>query len=885
MSSPTALAPFVGRATEMARLNQFLEEATTGAGHTCFVTGEPGAGKTSLLDEFIRLARERHPDLVIAEGDCNPQTGTGDAYLPFREIMTQLSAGQPSDSAQSGKVEKSSGFLGFAGRLVIEHGPDLIDLFVPGAALLTRVSGEAADRLRKRRGAAGQADAGASVTIGSLGQSQIMEQYTNVILAMSERQPLMLVLDDLHWADESSVNLLFHLSRRIPGHRVLLAGAFRASEVAAGRGDARHPLEAPLNELKRYQGDIEVQLPVGQAEPCREFVDQLLDAEPNMLDEAFRSELYRRTGGHALFTVELLHHLRQQGSIRRNDDGAWYPTDDLSWDVLPARVEGVIREKAARLDRAEFDLMAAASVLGESFDAEVLAMVVDRKPREVARDLSGSLGRQHALVQACGVHYVGGQRLSEYEFRHNLVHEYFYNALDEVERSFLHEAAAVAIEEQFGADCADVAVYLGRHFSLAEIPDRAAHYLLMAGNEARRSFANRESRVHLEHALEMVEKAEALKARDHDWISRTRQSALGQLGEVMIMQGDFEGARHCFECALELQESNDLERVRLLTRIAVSFEREHRHEDALEVLDGALHTLDSPGVTDEHEGRSAWMTIQVQKLWLYYWRGNIEGMEKTIGQAETVIEEHGDSAQQQRFYGGKAALGNRHDRFLPGFDTVKTAEQALAVSLASDNIHHQIEGRFDSAFIFMLADDFERARMQMEEVLELTVKCGNRTLEARVLTYLAVLFRRLGEPERVADYVERASAVAVELGMHEYVAAALACRSWTAWLDGDAESALALGNEALDEWQAHAPRYPFKWLALVQMLDIALGDADEKAALKRAQFLLEPGNARLGSGVSETLEAAVAANDEGKHEIAQAQLREATAKARTAGYL
>ena len=877
--------PFVGRASEIARLERFLEQANSGIGQTCFVTGEPGAGKSTLLGEFIRLAQERYPDLVIAEGDCNPQTGTGDAYLPFREIMTQLSAGQPSDSAQAAREEKNTGFLGFAGRLVIEHGPDLIDLFVPGAALLTRVGGEAADRIRARRNASRQADPGAAVSAGALGQSQIMEQYTNVIQAMAQRQPLMLVLDDLHWADESSVNLLFHLSRRISGHRVLLAGAFRASEVAAGRGDARHPLEAPLNELKRYLGDIEVELPVGQADECREFVDQLLDADSNLLDEAFRSELFRRTGGHALFTVELLHHLRQQGALRQNEDGAWFSTANLSWDGLPARVEGIIQEKAARLDRSESDLLAAASVLGESFDAELLARVVDRNPRDVAHDLSGALGRRHALVQARGIHYLGGQRLSEYEFRHNLMHEYFYNALDEVERGYLHEAAASAIEAHFGADCADVAVYLGRHFSLADIPDRAAHYLLMAGSEALRSFANRESRAHLENALAMLERTEVLKIGAVDWISQTRRKARELLGEVMIMQGDFEEARRSFEDALKLVKSDDLERVRLLTKIAVSLEREHRHEEALEILDRALHDLDAPGLVDGGEGRGTWITIQVQKLWLYYWRGNVEGMEKTIGQSESVIRDHGDSAQQLRFYSGKAALGNRHDRFLPGAATVKAAEQALAVSMASDNIHLQTEGRFGSALIFMLADELERARSEMSDVLELTVKCGNRTMEARVLTYLAVLFRRLGQPERVAEYVERASVVSSELGMREYVAAVLACRSWMAWLEGDLEAALALGNQALEEWQAHAPRYPFKWLALMQMLEMALVDDDQRAGLDRARILVEPGNARLGSGVSESLEAAIAAEAAGNREVAAARLREALVQARTAGYL
>ena len=90
------------------------------------------------------------------------------------------------------------------------------------------------------------------------------------------------------------------------------------------------------------------------------------------------------------------------------------------------------------------------------------------------------------------------------------------------------------------------------------------------------------------------------------------------------------------------------------------------------------------------------------------------------------------------------------------------AEQTLAVCLANDSIHEQAEGLFGSAFIFMLAEQYERARAQMENALELTVRCGNRTLEARILTYLAILHRRLGDRARAAEFVERAAPLSAE---------------------------------------------------------------------------------------------------------------------------
>jgi len=883
MSSPPPSAPFVGRTRELARLGGYLDEAMGGAGRSCFVTGEPGTGKSTLIAEFGLLARKRYPDLFLAVGDCNPQTGTDDAYLPFREIMTRLTTGGQGAESAADEAATESRLLSTAARLMVDYGPDLIDLLVPGGAVMTRLGGEVAARLRRRRSA--DRDAGPG-TQSHLGQAQLMEQYTNVVRAVAETHPLLLVVDDLHWADEASISLLFHLVRRIGDRRVLILGAFRANEIAAGRGDSRHPLEAPLNEIRRYQGDVEVALPSGQADSGRQFIDQLLDAEANELDESFRDELFRRTGGHALFTVELLHHLREGGLLARNTNDAWTLTGDLAWDGLPVRVEGVIGERAARLAVEENELLTAASVLGESFDAEVLAEMTGRPPRDVTRSLSGALSRKHALVRARGFHYLAGRRLAEYEFRHNLVHAFFYGALDRVERGMLHEDAARAIEALVGTDCAEAAVTLGRHFSLADIPDRAAHYLTLSGREALRSFAHREAKAHFERALDMLDRAREQRLGDAEWSKVLRRDTLAQLGEVLVLQGDFESARACFERALDLAGGEIIAHVRLLAQIAVSHERQHHHHRALVVLDEALRELDAAGIGERPELRDAWLSIQVQKLWLYYWQGDIEGMERTIAETGPTIETHGTRHHRQRFYAGRAALGNRLDHFLPGPETVQASEKALAVALVSDTIHEQADGLFGTAFILLWADDFERARTNMERALELTRRCGNRTHEARVLTYLAILHRRLGDRQRVKDYLAQSMPLSSELGMSEYIAAGFACQSWLAWGEGDGKAAGRLADRALDEWREHAPRYPFKWLALIQQLALALeAEGVSNRALEMVRELLDPGCARLCSGVSEALEAALATDAEGASDQASDMLREVVNRSRSAGYL
>ena len=126
----------------------------------------------------------------------------------------------------------------------------------------------------------------------------------------------------------------------------------------------RHPLEAVVNELEGVFGNCFVNLrQVGD----RDYVESLVNTQPNRLGIAFRDALYRRTGGHPLFTVALLHDLQERGMLIRDEQGQWIEGPELNWEVLPARVEGVIRERIARLSKNSRDLLTLAAVEGETF--------------------------------------------------------------------------------------------------------------------------------------------------------------------------------------------------------------------------------------------------------------------------------------------------------------------------------------------------------------------------------------------------------------------------------------------------------------------------------------------------------------------------------------
>ncbi len=206
---------FVGREQILHRLDQFLGAAVAGRGRVVFVTGEAGSGKTSLLRAFARRAQDRHPELIVADGACHIYTGVGDPYMPFREIMAML-CGDVEARWASGSLSRDHALriwqrLPQTVDVLVSRGPDLLGPFVSPTDLLARAGLHSSQRTAWRERLATLA-----AHAGSHGpdQSRLFEEYLDVLQTLAGHQPILLLLDDLHWADVSSVGLLFHLAAR-----------------------------------------------------------------------------------------------------------------------------------------------------------------------------------------------------------------------------------------------------------------------------------------------------------------------------------------------------------------------------------------------------------------------------------------------------------------------------------------------------------------------------------------------------------------------------------------------------------------------------------------------------------------------------------------------
>ncbi|UCC83804.1 MAG: protein kinase [Gemmatimonadota bacterium] len=507
-SPPEAEVPlFVAREEELAILQGFLERAMEGHGRVAFVVGESGSGKTALNNAFARMAELAHPDLVVVSGKCDAHTGTGDPYMPFREIMALLAgdvdALQAAGALSAERARRLRDVVPYTARSVLDLGSDLIGTLVSGTGLFARASATTPPEAGWIENLRTLVESKREVPADStLQQSSLLEQATRVLQTVAQARPLLLIVDDVQWADSGSINLMFHLGRRIAGSRILFVGAYRPSEVALGRDGQRHPLEPVANELRRDFGDLLIEL---DRPDDRSFVDALIDGRPNRIGEAFRETLFRHTRGHPLFTIELLRSMQEQGWLVEDESGELVEVSDIDWETVPARVDAVVEERVGRLSNQLRDIVRLASVEGEDFTAEVAARVQNLDPRELVRLLSSELEKRHHLVRAKGISRVNGTRLSHYAFQHILFQKHLYGELDDVERAFLHDAVGTALEELYGDQTDDIAVQLARHFREAGVVEKAVDYLQRAGQQAVRLSANEEAIAHFSNALKLID--------------------------------------------------------------------------------------------------------------------------------------------------------------------------------------------------------------------------------------------------------------------------------------------------------------------------------------------------------------------------------------------
>ena len=596
-----ASTSFVAREQERQWLHERLAHAIANRQpQVLFVAGEAGRGKSALLTAFAREATARHDRLLVADGLCSAHIGQGDPFLPFRDLL-DLFTGDLEPRWYGGNLTREQATrlwyaLPHTLAALVEQSNALFHTLIPviplyarlsTQGLLTHFAGEAwATQLIQLAQAAHP-----STPRDNIQQQQLFEQVTRLLRTMAERQPLLLLLDDLQWIDESSLALLFHLSRRLHGSPVLMVGAYRGNEV-----DGAHTLSSTLHELTRRFGEITLDLDaLDQQSHGQPFLDALLDQQPNQLDADFRQQLLAQTGGHPLFTLELLRHLQDQQLVIADPEEGWVQRQPLEIATMPARIEAVLSQRTGQLDPTLQELLTVAAVEGERFTAQLVGTILERTERETLQQLD-QMQKQQGLVREQGHVQVNGHHLNRYHFHHALFQQFFYQRLGSGERRLLHRRVAVALEALYGQASAEYAATLAYHFGAGGDTVHAATYRVLAGDRARQQSALIEAVAHYRGALEQWPESDQVG----------RAGLMSKLGDLLWTTGQTNAAMTIFQEALAL-----------FTEL----------EDEI-----------CAGDTLRRMGRIYWELGQLDASWRHYWAAieRLENSSESVELAEAI---------------------------------------------------------------------------------------------------------------------------------------------------------------------------------------------------------------------------------------------------------
>jgi DNA-binding SARP family transcriptional activator/predicted ATPase len=695
---PAPQSLFVARTQELAGLNTYLDEALNGNGRVAFITGGAGRGKTLLLAEFARRAQEAHKDLIVAGGSGSAVAGVGDPYLPFREVIESLTGNvtirRASGAAGVEQARRLWVLLPETAQAILEHGPQLLDLFVSAKQLLTQAAA-AAPAGAHWLAALREEVARRNLSPGALEQTAVFGQVTSVLHHLAQKRPLLIILDDLQWIDAASSGLLFHLGRRLAGSRILIVGAYRPDELSHGQPPALVQL---LDEFKRTYGDVFIDLTLADKAEGMAFVDAFLDSEPNRLDAAFRQALFQRTGGHPLFVVELLRDMQSRGALVQDEAGQWREGQALDWQTLPARVEAVIAQRVERLDDDLRAVLEAASVEGELFTAEVVAQVMGMAERPLLRSLSQELGKQQRLVRERGELKVGQRYLSAYQFSHALFQQYLYHQLSPGERRRLHGSVAAVLGELYAEDIDQVVNQLAYHYTVVADWPQATHYHSRAGELA-------------------YQKASLLDALHH------YQAALAHW-----------------------PQSNTTGQAKLLSKLGECLWILGQHQEAIEMLQTSCNLFEEVG---DNQG----IATAQRLLGRVYWEaGQLDKAGRCYRQALDVLE---GEPEGEALAWALASMSNYHMHLGNYEESINLGEQALALARHLSANALIIQCLCDLGSAISSKGDWTGVTLEQES-LELAL-ASNRPHDAgRAYLYIAEALIYLGRYEQARELLQEA---------------------------------------------------------------------------------------------------------------------------------
>lgn len=750
-TSARPFQPLIGRDLEIARLQDRFNAAATGTRQVLFVTGGPGSGKTALIESFLRSVESSDAPVRVLVGHCFEQFGTSEPYMPVWEALGRLSVGQQEPPATV-------------------------------AALLERHS-------------ASRAQPTATTASEPRAMSErLLREITDALEMLAAETPLVLVLEDLHWADYSTLDLVSALARRrhAPA-RLLVIATYRPAEVSA----SEHPLRGIAQGLTAGQMCCTLSLPFLDERAVDGYLATRFEGAK--LPAILSRRLHQRTDGHPLFLVHLVDDLIEQGVIVRQADGDWAVAgaegapcagDDVSaWQAvlntqIPHTVRAMIELQLERLDERQRDVIEASAVAGVEFSAAAVAAALGESADVVrVEEICEDLAQRHRFLEPRGVaEWPDGTAATHYAFVHELYHNVVYERVPAARRTRMHRALGLRMQSAWGARAAEEAAPLAMHFEQGRDWSHAIPHLRNAAAAAGRQYAHREAVRYLRRALDLLDRLPASDRAEHEL------PVLMSLGVNLQVTDGF--------AAPEFRE--------IYARALALCEPDGRGRDVQETFPVLW------GIWMFHKVRSELRDADTIARRLI-------ALAEQSGDTALLVQAHQSMCVTQLCLGNPAHACEHMDRVIAVYDPVQHAGNAevygqdpLVTTLAFGSLALWLMGKSDEC----LAAN-ARLNARADEL-------GRPSTLALAAYFTAMLHQFRGDAVATRQSAERTIALAAEDGFTFWLAGGTILRGWAAAVSGEPGWGLAEIKRGQDAWRAMGSR-TYRTYHLGLLADVLLG--------------------------------------------------------------
>jgi DNA-binding SARP family transcriptional activator len=829
----TARAPLIGRERELEFLAEAWQAALANQCSLVLISGEAGIGKTRLVQTLADQQQWR--GMRILQGRCFEFERLV-SYQPFAEILRAI----PDDLTNAALAELPPWMVTQINRLTPER-----------ASYPSTLTPSATDVIQ---------------------QTQLFESINQFLIQLSTRAPILLVLEDLHWATDSVLQLLHYLARQLITQPLLIVGTLRPEAVAPA-----HPLATVGRRLDRDGLARRLQLERLSQAAVAQLIRQM--SGDGAAAQTLAERLYQETEGNPFYLIEMVKALFEQGMIRL-ESGVWRADFDELTLPLPATVEETIQARFGRLSPPSQNMARVAAVVGKTFDYELLQQAAGQDEATTLDSLDDLL--RHRLI--------GEASDGDFAFTHHKLQEVVYQALPQHRRLLLHGQVATAMEIVYANEVDDRTAELAYHFEQAALlnvalGDKAVTYLQQAGDRATQSHAHQEAIAFFRRALR------ALTALPTDAQSgRSRHPTSAELHERLADAhntiGDVEQAQTAYATALSgLPASERILQGRIYYKLAAMLDWSEM-EEAWRMLESAESALGDDPLEPEAEWWEMWLYVQMRWAMLHYWRRDASAMQVQIDKIELLMEEHSTLVQQVGFYGLLGNHGFVVDRYVPTSRTVEYCQASLAAARKVADPYALSNAQFRLGFAYLWLDRLDEAEVLIQASLAYATKVGVVNNQLLCKMYLTYLYRKRGSVVQTEQLATECLTLAHKVGAQHYVVAAHGALAWVAWREGKKAQAAENGQIAVDIWQQEGtPKMPLLWTAIWPLMGVALVDSNLTQAITFVPKLLDPNQQRLPDDMSADLEAALTAWENDEHQAAQHCLEQAATIAKERGFL